>query len=108
MFIFNVREESSVVRIFSDKMYRNGLTPENKDDVMYSLAREVLEQRALMDMGRRMHLLRRKCEGRRIDMFFLWSLKEAFDTKLRAHLVKGEDSESISSLMKHFTCGWLI
>ena len=38
-------------------------------------------------------------------MVFLWSLQEAFNKKLAAYIVKGEDRESISSLMKHFSVG---
>ena len=38
-------------------------------------------------------------------MVFLWSLQEAFNKKLAAYIVKGEDTESISSLMKHFSVG---
>ena len=40
-------------------------------------------------------------------MVFLWSLQEAFNKKLGGYIVKGEDSGSISSLMKHFTVGSL-
>ena len=41
VFNFNVKEESSLAKIYGDKLYRNGLTPENKDHVMHSLAKEV-------------------------------------------------------------------
>ena len=107
VFIFDVKEESSVVKIYGDRLYRSGLTPDNKDHVMCLLAKEVLEQRAIMEWGRKLHILRKKCEGRKVDMVFLWSLQEAFNKKLGAYIVKGEDSESISSLMKHFSVGSL-
>ena len=49
VFIFDVKEECSVVKIYGDKLYRSGLTPDNKDHVMCLLAKEVLEQRAIME-----------------------------------------------------------
>jgi hypothetical protein len=74
-FNFNVKEEFSVAKIYGDKLYRNGLTPENKDFIMQTLAKEVLEQRTVMEWGRKLYFLRRKCEGRRIDLVFLCSLQ---------------------------------
>ena len=107
VFIFDVKQKSSVLKIYSDKSYRDLLTFENKDEVLLSLSKEVLEQRTLMDIGRKLNILRKKCEGRRIDMAFLWSLQEAFNQKLGGYIVKTEDSGSIDSLMTHFPVGSL-
>ena len=73
-FFFDVKQESSVVRIYGDKIYRSGLTLENKDTIMYALSKEVIEQRALMDLWIKLNVLRKKCEGRKVDMGFLWTL----------------------------------
>ena len=104
-FNFNVKEESSVAKIYGDKRYRNGLTFENKDFILHTLAKEVLEQRIVMEWGRKLYFLRKKCEGRPIDLMFLWKLQEAFDKNLASYIVKCEDKEFYSSLMGEFFAG---
>ena len=101
VFIFNVKEESCLAKIYGDKTYRNGLSPDDKDLVMHGLAKEVLEQRVIMTWGRKLHILRGKCEGRRVDLVFLNSLQEAFDKNLSSYIVKSEHTDTISSLMEH-------
>jgi hypothetical protein len=102
-FSFDVKQNSSVRKIFDDKKsYRDKLTVDNKDEVMCLLSKEVLEQRTLMDLGRKLNILRKKCEGSRIDMEFLWALQEAFNNRLGSHIVKSEVSGSIDSLMTYF------
>ena len=105
VFIFNVKEESCLAKIYGDKTYRNGLSPDDKDLVMHGLAKEVLEQRVIMTWGRKLHILRGKCEGRRVDLVFLNSLQEAFDKNLASYIVKSEHTDTISSLMEHLSIG---
>ena len=53
----------------------------------------------------RLHTLRKKCEGRRIDLVFLDSLQEAFDKNLACYIVKSEDKNIISSIMEILSVG---
>ena len=101
-FSFDVKQNSSVMKIFNDKSYRDNLTFENKDEIMRQLSKEVLEQRTLMELGRKLNILRKKCEGSKMDMQFLWALQDAFNNRLGSHIVKTEESGSIDSLMEYF------
>jgi hypothetical protein len=67
-FSFDVKQNFSVRKIFNDKSYRDKLTFENKDEIMCQLSKEVLEQRTLMELGRKLNILRKKCEGSKMDM----------------------------------------
>ena len=53
-----------------------------------------------MDLGRKLNILRKKCEGYKIE--FLWILQDAFNTKLGGHIVKKEESASMESLISFF------
>jgi hypothetical protein len=64
---FDAKQYSSVLRIFEDKSYREEMSIDNKNEVMRLLSKEVLEQRTLMDLGRKLNILRKKCEGYSID-----------------------------------------
>ena len=104
-FSFDVNQYSSVRRIFDDKSYREEMSVDNKNEVIRLLSKEVLEQRTLMDLGRKLNILRKKCEGYRIDTEFLWILQDAFNTKLGGHIVKNEESASMESLISYFPVG---
>jgi hypothetical protein len=101
---FDVKQYSSVRRIFDDKSYREKMTVDNKNEVMRLLSKEVLEQRTLMDLGRKLNILRKKCEGNKIDTEFLWALQDAFNTRLGSHIVKTEESGSMESLCCSYRC----
>ena len=90
------------MKIFNDKSYRDNLTFENKDEIMRQLSKEVLEQRTLMELGRKLNILRKKCEGSKMDMQFLWALQDAFNNRLGRHIGKTEESGSIDTLMEYF------
>jgi hypothetical protein len=57
-FYFNIKEEKSVAKVFGDEVYRKSLTFENKDHIMEIMAKEILEQRVVMELGRKLSSLR--------------------------------------------------
>jgi hypothetical protein len=55
-----------------------------------------------MELGCKLNILRKKCEGSKMDMQFLWALQDAFNNRLGSHIVKSEESGSIDTLMEYF------
>jgi hypothetical protein len=105
--IFDVNQHEHVLRMFSDKKYREGGSHEFKNEALYALCKAVIEKQTLLEIENRLNVIRKKYEGYSLDCKFLWEVQSSIHQKLGGHIVKGEGADSFKALENFFPVGSL-
>jgi hypothetical protein len=90
--VFNVKEEPTVKLLATNSDYRNGLEHDQKDEVMMTLAIQLLEVKGLLRISGKLIKLKKDCELRGIEMNAFWDLWHSVNKRLTYLNVKSEKS----------------
>jgi hypothetical protein len=105
--VFNVKEEPTVKLLATNSDYRNGLENVQKDEVMKTLATQLLEVKGLLMISGKLVKLKRVCELRGIDLNAFWGLWRSVNERLTFLNVKSEESYSCGDEETYFPVGEL-
>ena len=105
--VFNVKEEPTVKLLATNSDYRNGLDHGQKDEVMMTLAMQLLEVKGLLRISGKLIKLKRDCELRGVEMDAFWDLWHSVNKRLTYLNVKSEESSFDGDVETFFPIGEL-